>query len=101
MNQPTGLKVIKNKLGPRELDRELGNVSRACQMFGYSRDNFYRFKNLYDEFGEAGLQEVSRKKPNFKNRVPIEIEQAVIEFAIEKSAFGQVSVSNELKKKAS
>ena len=37
-------KVLKPKLGLLELARQLGNVSRACQIMGYSRDTFYRYK---------------------------------------------------------
>src|SRR6478672_8070035 len=64
-------KVIRAKVGVLELAKQLGNVSQACKMMGYSRDSFYRFKELYDKGGEL---------------------------ALEQPTWGQVRVSNELKK---
>ena len=92
-------KIIKPKLGLLELAKQLGNVSQACKTMGYSRDTFYRYKELYDNGGEEALQEISRKKPIEKNRVPDYIEDAVIALAVENPALGKHRASNELQQR--
>lgn len=92
-------RIIKHKVGLLNLAEELGNVSQACRIMGLSRDTFYRYKDAVEEGGVAALIDQNRRKPNVKNRVDEITESAVVEYAIEYPAHGQVRASNELRKK--
>lgn len=91
--------VIKHKIGLLNLAEELGNVSKACRLMGFSRDTFYRYQRAVEQGGIEALVDQSRRKPNIKNRVDEHTEAAVVAYAIEEPAHGQVRASNELRKK--
>lgn len=92
-------RIIKHKVGLLNLADELGNVAKACKLMGVSRDTFYRYKEAVDEGGVEALFEKNRRIPNPKNRVEAHVESAVVAYATDEPAHGQVRVSNELRKK--
>lgn len=94
----TNTTVIKNKVGLLNLAQELGNISKACKVMGFSRDTFYRYQEAVETGGVDQLVNKSKRGPNFKNRIDSMIEDAVIALAINEPAWGQVRASNELRK---
>lgn len=91
-------KIIKNKVGLINLAQELGNISKACKIMGYSRETFYRYQEAVEQGGVEALLEKTRRKPNLENRVDEVIEQRVIAYAIDFPTHGQLRTSNELRK---
>lgn len=99
MNLQSNATVIKNKVGLLNLAEELGNISKACKLMGFSRDTFYRYQKAVDEGGVESLIDQSRRKPNRKNRCEPFIEDAVLAMAVDEAAWGQTRASNELRRK--
>lgn len=90
--------IIKHKVGLLNLAAELNNVSKACKIMGMSRDTFYRYQELSEQGGVEALFNQSRRVPNLKNRTDDATESAVVQYAIDYPAHGQVRTSNELRK---
>lgn len=90
--------IIKHKMGLLNLAEELRNVSQACRVMGVSRDTFYRVKEAKENGGIEALLHKDRRRANLKNRVDEAVEQAILAFALDNPAAGQVRVSNELRK---
>ena len=91
-------KIIKPRVALLKLAKKINNISAACRTLGYSRDSYYWFRELYEQGGDEALREISRRKPILTNRVEPAIEQAVVAMAIAHPDYGQLKVSNELKK---
>jgi transposase InsO family protein len=91
--------IIKHKVGLLNLAQELGNISQACKLMGFSRDTFYRYQSAHEAGGIEALFDANRRRPNLKNRVDEVVEEKVKAYAIEQPAHGQLRASNELRKR--
>ncbi len=75
-------KIARRKLSLLQLAQELGNVSKACKIVGYSRQQFYEIRRNFQLYGAEGLiDQLPGPKGPHPNRVSEEIEQAVLDQA--------------------
>ena len=73
----TQQKVARRKLSLLQLASDLNNISKACDLMGYSRQHFYEIRRNYQTYGAAGLLDrVPGPRGPHPNRVSEEIEQA-------------------------
>ena len=85
--------VIKHKVGLLNLAAELGNVSRACKVMGYSRQQFYGIRRNFQTYGAEGLVDrLPGMKGPHPNRVAAEVEQAILDHSLAHPCHGAVRV---------
>jgi hypothetical protein len=98
IDMTSGQKVARRKLSLLELAQELGNVSRACQVMGYSRQQFYGIRRNFQTYGAEGLiDRLPGTRGPHPNRVSAVVEQAVLDHAVAHPCHGALRVEQELR----
>ena len=93
-------KVARRKLSLLELAKELDNVSRACKVMGYSRQQFYEIRRNFQTYGAEGLiDRLPGPRGPHPNRVAAQIEAAILDHALEHPCHGALRVEQELRLK--
>lgn len=88
----------KRKLSLLQLAEELDNVSKAGRIMGYHRDTFYEIRRAFQVGGVAALVE-ERRGPRgpHPNRVAPEVEERILQYALDQPSHGAERVANELR----
>jgi transposase InsO family protein len=96
-NSTLAQKAARRKLSLLELASDLDNVSKACRIMGYSREQFYEIRRTFQAFGADGLVDKIRgaKSPH-PNRVSEELEKAVLDYCLKFPTHGPMKVSQQL-----
>src|SRR5690606_36529796 len=90
-------KIARRKLSLLQLAQELGNVSKACKIVGYSRQQFYEIRRNFQIYGAEGLiDQLPGAKSPHPNRVSEEVEKAILDHALEHPTHGPQRVADEL-----
>jgi transposase InsO family protein len=93
----TDQKIARRKLSLLELASDLGNVSKACKVMGYSRQQFYEIRRNFQTYGAEGLiDRLPGPRGPHPNRVSAEIEQAVLDHALAHPCHGPMRVAQQL-----
>lgn len=77
--------------------KRLNNVSKACVIFGVSREHYYNIKGLYEQYGLEGLESKERRSPEMPNKTSNDMEELIISYSLEHPTYGKARVSSDLK----
>ena len=90
-------KATRRKLSLLELAQEMSNVSRACRIMGYSRQQFYEIRRNYQTYGAEGLiDRLPGARGPHPNRVSEEVEAAILAHSLDHPTHGALRVAQEL-----
>ena len=87
--------ATRRKLSLLELAQEMSNVSKACRIVGYSRQQFYEIRRNYQTYGAAGvIDRLPKARGPYLNRVSEEVQAAILAHALDHPTHGAISFFN-------
>ena len=90
-------KAARRKLNLLELAGELENVSKACKIMGYSRQQFYEIRRNFQTYGANGLLDhMPGATGPHPNRVSEEVETSILDYCLHNPTHGCLRVSQQL-----
>lgn len=93
----TNKKIARRKLSLLELASELSNVSKACRIMGYSRQQFYEIRRNYQVYGAEGLLDrLPGPRGPHPNRVDKQVEEAILTYCLDHPTQGCLRVAQQL-----
>ena len=96
-NNTLAQKAARRKLSLLQLASELDNVSKACRIMGYSREQFYEIRRNFQTFGAEGLiDKIKGAKSPHSNRVSEELEKTVLDYCLQFPTHGPLKTSQQL-----
>jgi transposase InsO family protein len=72
------------------------NMSRVCREFGVSRPTGYKIFNRYKDLGYQGLLDRSRRPYRHANKLPFQLESAIIRLRTEHPSWGAAKIREKL-----
>ena len=80
----------------QQLAHELGNLSKACRIVGYSRQQFYEIRRNLQLHGANGQHDrLPATKGPHPNHIPAAVEEAVLAHALEHPTHGPQRVDGD------
>lgn len=96
-NKNVAQQAERRKMNLLELSEEMGNVSKACKLMGYFRQQFYEIRRNYQNYGAQGLlDKIPGAEAPHPNRVSEEVETDILEYSLKNPSHGCVRVAQRL-----